>query len=564
MKLLAGWAAAALLQFAPAAALLGGDEIDKLVQRRLSPGVVALFARQSGDARVLARLKEALSDRSAQVRTVASRVLAVANLQGLLPELKNALATETDADAAREQIRVLCTIGGTAADPEALTAVQRFNGRLDGAYVRVVGRLRGLASLPVYFSSLSSLSLSASDRRGFFRHVANRNGLESLGAAGSYALSRRSADDWQALLAVAAERGALLQEGVLATALRDESPRLRAEAAWYMAKTYRKTPPASSKEILEAADQGPRADADPEARFGLEMLRRVLGRPAVEDEGWIACLETNLECHLDSDLAQSPLIDLLTDRERMAMLRRNGADRTPEAMRWSVPASKGTPATAPPTPASQTEDWNLRLATGLPRGIASDLISVGGCSSDLRNRWYNVATIKYGAHGLPVHVTLAASPSKLECRAVAETIFLLSSESEDAIPGEKPVFYVALFDAGCLSCNEEPAVPPAGAGPDTGTIRVRAKVVAPKLDKKIDPLYPEDSRKNHQEGVNVYEAVIGPTGCVRELHLSRGSYPVLDIAGMEAIARWRYKPATLDGRPVQVYLTVTVTYRLGR
>jgi hypothetical protein len=31
---------------------------------------------------------------------------------------------------------------------------------------------------------------------------------------------------------------------------------------------------------------------------------------------------------------------------------------------------------------------------------------------------------------------------------------------------------------------------------------------------------------------------------------------------MEAIARWRYRPATLNGRAVSVYLTVTVTYNL--
>jgi hypothetical protein len=33
---------------------------------------------------------------------------------------------------------------------------------------------------------------------------------------------------------------------------------------------------------------------------------------------------------------------------------------------------------------------------------------------------------------------------------------------------------------------------------------------------------------------------------------------------MEAIARWRYKPAELFGSPVNVYLTVTMTYSLHR
>jgi hypothetical protein len=31
---------------------------------------------------------------------------------------------------------------------------------------------------------------------------------------------------------------------------------------------------------------------------------------------------------------------------------------------------------------------------------------------------------------------------------------------------------------------------------------------------------------------------------------------------MEAVAQWRYEPATLSGRPVAVYLTVVVDFAL--
>ena len=54
------------------------------------------------------------------------------------------------------------------------------------------------------------------------------------------------------------------------------------------------------------------------------------------------------------------------------------------------------------------------------------------------------------------------------------------------------------------------------------------------------------------------------TGCITNVHLLRSSSPELDMMGMEAVAQWRYRPARLNGRPVRVYLTVTVTYRLGR
>jgi TonB family protein len=80
----------------------------------------------------------------------------------------------------------------------------------------------------------------------------------------------------------------------------------------------------------------------------------------------------------------------------------------------------------------------------------------------------------------------------------------------------------------------------------------------------VEPFYPVEARKQLQEGVSIYEAIIAPTGCVREVRLQKSSYPILDMVGMEAIARWQYRPATLEGRPVPVYLTVTVSYRLRK
>ena len=51
---------------------------------------------------------------------------------------------------------------------------------------------------------------------------------------------------------------------------------------------------------------------------------------------------------------------------------------------------------------------------------------------------------------------------------------------------------------------------------------------------------------------------------MRDLRLLKSSTPTLDVVGMEAVSRWKYAPAPLNGRTVRVYLTVTVTYRLNR
>lgn len=537
------------------------DEVEKLAKRRLTPGVVALFARHTGDPRIVARLEAALADEAAPVRVVAARVVALGSIKTTIPAMKAALAKETDADAAKEEIRALCTIAGPEADPEALDAAKRFSPSLDGAYTIIVARLRGVQTFPLYFSTLSGLALSASDRRAFFRNIVNRDGPDVLAAAGSLALSRRAKRDWEAVLAVAAERGAPLKEGVLVAALRGDDEVFRGEAAWYMAKTYHKQPPKNAEQVLEAVGDGSPPTPDAELRFGAEMLRRVLGKPAVEDEGWIACLETNPHCHLDSDFRESPLVELLTPRERVALLRRNEANRPPEARSSPSNSRQRTGATPSPTPNPEAERSDLRLVAGLPKGIAEDLISVGGCRSNLKARWYSVAEIEFGPHGLPRHVSLVGVPSDSDCRRTGETIFLMSAAPEDGALREGRGLYLALFEPECLICNEL-TVTPSGKGGALDIMRVRAKVVAPKLENRVEPRYPLDARRQHQQGINIYEAIISPTGCVREIRILKATYPLLDVAGMEAIAHWRYKPATLDGKPVSVYLTVTVTFSL--
>jgi TonB family protein len=36
----------------------------------------------------------------------------------------------------------------------------------------------------------------------------------------------------------------------------------------------------------------------------------------------------------------------------------------------------------------------------------------------------------------------------------------------------------------------------------------------------------------------------------------------LDRAALEAVQNWRFKPATLQGRPVKVYYTLTVNFQV--
>jgi len=76
------------------------------------------------------------------------------------------------------------------------------------------------------------------------------------------------------------------------------------------------------------------------------------------------------------------------------------------------------------------------------------------------------------------------------------------------------------------------------------------------------PAYPELARTVRRQGTVIIEAVIDRQGNVVDARLLRDAGLGLGEAALQAVRTWRYQPATLDGRPVTVYLTVTINFEL--
>jgi TonB family protein len=64
-----------------------------------------------------------------------------------------------------------------------------------------------------------------------------------------------------------------------------------------------------------------------------------------------------------------------------------------------------------------------------------------------------------------------------------------------------------------------------------------------------------------RDPLQVIEAIIDKQGSVTDSRVSCLPMGVSEAA-VAAIGRWKYKPAMPNGRPVAVYLTVTVTFTL--
>lgn len=110
------------------------------------------------------------------------------------------------------------------------------------------------------------------------------------------------------------------------------------------------------------------------------------------------------------------------------------------------------------------------------------------------------------------------------------------------------------------SQNEKEITPPVPE--DTSIAEPPAGIVKPVLIHRVNPEYPEIARKSRIQGVVILEANVTRGGAVENLKVIRGLHPILDQAAMKAVQQWRYKPATLNGKPVNVHTTITVNFKL--
>jgi TonB family protein len=95
----------------------------------------------------------------------------------------------------------------------------------------------------------------------------------------------------------------------------------------------------------------------------------------------------------------------------------------------------------------------------------------------------------------------------------------------------------------------------------TTPIRVGGGVMEPKKIRDVKPLYPEDARAAGVEGVVILEAVIETDGTVRAAKVLR-SVPMLDQAALDAVMQWQFTPTLLNGTPVPVVMTVSMSFSL--
>jgi len=103
--------------------------------------------------------------------------------------------------------------------------------------------------------------------------------------------------------------------------------------------------------------------------------------------------------------------------------------------------------------------------------------------------------------------------------------------------------------------------PAAGAG--DGVYSLGSGVTNPVPIKQTIPSYTDDAIKAKAQGVVLLQAIIRKDGKVTDFKVLRGLGFGLEEKAIEEIAtNWKFRPGTLNGRPVDVLATIEVQFNL--
>jgi protein TonB len=118
-------------------------------------------------------------------------------------------------------------------------------------------------------------------------------------------------------------------------------------------------------------------------------------------------------------------------------------------------------------------------------------------------------------------------------------------------------------DAGSPNSGDLQQMAPAAdvAPPPAPLVRVKVggDVHPPQLISSVMPVYPSMARSSGITGNVVVQASISPAGAVVSTKVISGP-AVLRQAAVDALRRWKYHPAMLNGTPVSVDVTVTMSF----
>jgi TonB family protein len=160
-----------------------------------------------------------------------------------------------------------------------------------------------------------------------------------------------------------------------------------------------------------------------------------------------------------------------------------------------------------------------------------------------------VVRFTVGKDGMPSEVS-----ASLDAAAKAVQSWQFDAATVDGDPAESQAEVVFDCQPHGMIRLSEPAPAP--------VYHVGGGVSAPVLLSKIEPGYSEEARQAKLQGTVMLAVEIASDGRATHIHVVRPLGQGLDEKAMEAVKRWRFKPAMNAGEAVPVEATIEVNFRL--
>ena len=104
--------------------------------------------------------------------------------------------------------------------------------------------------------------------------------------------------------------------------------------------------------------------------------------------------------------------------------------------------------------------------------------------------------------------------------------------------------------------------PGEGGGYGGGLYHVGGGVSAPQLIFSPDPEFSDEARRAKYQGVCVVSLIVDAQGNPQRVAVVRHLGMGLDEKAVEAVKQYKFKPATLQGKPVPVEVNIEVNFRI--
>ena len=506
---------------------------------------IALLVTEANAEAVAARVGPALASKDGVTRSAAARVALVRGLTNVLPQIRDALAVESNPDAAREEVRALVVLGDAADVKGARDATRKLPPAIDEVIARAVSRRPD--AFEIYATTLRETGYVPD--ANFFTQALWRRPAAAV-AVGSRLLGLRDAAGWQALLTSVRESHLAMPPGVLGVSLNMAVEDIRTSSVWYLVRAY-VPDPLQIHENVRAVLTSPVEEASMREAFGRELLRRMLGGERKDDPRWLEWLQSaEADPLLGND---ESLFEYFTEKEFLVRKNHCGTASYDCRMPSKQPATIRIASKPVAKPAYFLPDV-------LPPGVAGAVVAATRCDGS----WVALAGATSDTSGRVQSTDMKRIMMNAACDNAVTALMRLSlvtpSSIDSPLNSGTILLVHALRQPACL--DEAPL----GAAMNSSVQQIGGQVTAPIVKRRVEPQFPESARHAMGSGKSVLiivRSIITREGCVRAIDLVLQSpFPELNAAALLALAQWTFEPGRMHGEPVDVVFNLTVNFKV--